>query len=235
MSQNSAETFFEGQALELGRAIEQVRLDRVETLAKDVPLNSYHRQGMTFLHFALLKQLPQVVGLLVRSGADPHLEVQGLGSTIGCAVMAEDTAYLRAMLDHGVSANATDAHGMPLFFFAAAKDSPDALRLMIERGAKLNTPSPSGRTAILHVFLRLKYDQVEFLIAQGVTLDIPTSQGVTLPNALERELFKQQVNPETRAYQKLLSLKAQLEARGIRFPSESPEQIRHRLGLHGHP
>lgn len=229
MSNNAASEFFEGPALDLGVAIETARLEQVARLASEVPLNTHHLKHMTFLHFALLKQQPKAITLLVKKGAEPQIEVKGLGTALGCAIMAEKTTFLRAFFEAGVSPNLLDGHGMPYFFHAAVKEDMSALKLFIVRGANLNLATPAGRTAVLHAFFRTRYDQVAFLIEQGVALETPTSQGVTLANALQKELLHQQVNPQTLAYQKLVELKGMLGARGVRFPVETPEQLRQRL------
>ncbi|MFM7200008.1 MAG: ankyrin repeat domain-containing protein [Myxococcota bacterium] len=229
MSKNPASEFFEGPALVLGMAIESARWDQVEQLAQQVPLNTHHQKQMTFLHFALLKQQPRALTLLIRRGADPLIEVKGLGTALGVAVMAEKTVFLKAIFEAGVGANVMDPHGMPYFFHAATKDNLEALQLFIERGANLNLTTPAGRSVVLHAFFRTKYDAVAFLIQQGVALELPTTQGVTLANALQKELLHQQVNPQTQAYQKLSELKHMLEKRGVRFPVETAEQVRLRL------
>lgn len=229
MNRYTAAEFFEGSFLALGQVIALGQVHLIASLARDLDLNTHHGKGITLLHFAMLQMQPDAVMELVRLGADPLVEVEGLGSAVGCAVMAEDPVFLNAMFRAGVSPNITDRYGMPLFFFATTKDSLATLHCFIARGVNLNAATHSGQTAILHAFFRLKYDQVEFLIEQGVAVDVPTDQGMTLAYTLERELERQRVDPTTEAYRKLVRLKDMLVGRGVRFPAETPESILRRM------
>ena len=228
MAKYKPHDFFQDDALPIGNAIAADDLNTLQSLcsADGVELNQVHLKDMTFLHFALMLQHDQAMKVLVKCGASPHIEIEGIGSVMYAAIRAEDTKFLQALLEGGVDPNSTDKHEMPLFFQAATKDDLTALELLIKHGANLNLTSKSGRPVALHAFTGLKYDQVEFLIKQGVDLNLANRQGITLAYAVEHELKMQNVNRQTDAYSKLVHLQNLMVERGVKFPAPAPATLK---------
>jgi ankyrin repeat protein len=219
----SAKQFFEGEFLALGQAIEENDLAKLEILARELEaLDGVHNEGMTFSHFALLHKNAEALKVLTCNGASPHIEIEGVGSVFFSAVMAEDTKYLKSLLECGVDPNSTDSTEMPIFFHAALKKDLSALKLLVASGLDLNQTSKTGRPVAMHVFYRNRYDNVEFLINAGVDLSIQDQQGYSLGYSVQFKIDQQRTTPPTAAYKRLLELKQLLKSRGVTFPVPKP-------------
>ena len=219
----SAENFFKGESLAVGQAIEANDLARLEDLARaSEALDDVHIDQMTFSHFALLHKNAEALEILTRNGASPHIDIEGVGSVLFCAVMAEDTKFLKSLLNAGVDPNSTDSTEMPVFFHAALKKDLSALKLLIANGLDLNQTSKTGRPVTMHVFYRNRYDNVEFLINAGADLSLKDQQGYSLGYSVQFKIDQQKTTPMTAAYQRLVKLKQLLESRGVSFPVPRP-------------
>jgi ankyrin repeat protein len=232
MNLQSPETYFDGSALEIARAVRQGNAAAIKGRATSVDLNQIHKQDMTLLFYALLSKEYRSVTELVKAGANPQQIDPELGSPLDFAVRLEESNALAAILDAGTSPNATNSWGTPLLFTAACQDTTNNLQLLAQRKANLDAKdSGLGRTAVFEAFSKLCYDQVEYLIEQGATVDITLVNGVTFAYSLESRLKRQK--PGSVAYDKLLEIKRLTEVRGIRFPAEPPPVVKARLKSQG--
>ena len=228
--------FFEGDALELAEAIDQSDLDRINQFCAELKqrqteegqtgLDQLHKKEMTFLHFALLKKNDQAIQALCENGASPHVDLEGVGSVLYCAIKAKDPKFLKTLLEAGIDPNSTDKWEMPLFFQAVLNEDTKAIELLIEHGVDLDLTSKTGRPAILHAFNRRRYDRVEFLIDQGADLNLANNQGITMAYAIEHELGKQKANTKTAAFQKLAQLRQMMIDKGVKFPATPPSELK---------
>ena len=223
--------FFDGVSLEFAKLIQAGDVDRMRRLAPQLDLNRIHRQGMTFLLFALAHQEEASVYELVRAGADPRQRADDLGAPLDLAVRAQDPKFLKAMLDAGVDPNAHDAGGLPILFEAACKESQHAMRLLVAEGADLNAKDALDKPVIYQAFSQLRYDQVEFLIEKGADVHFRTANGVTMGYSLERRLSRAERG--TPAFQKLNAIKRLCEQRGVRFPADPPALVRQKMKSEG--
>ena len=232
MSDYSPETFFDGRGLELARAINRGDVKEVSVKANGLDLNQAYRQKMTFLFFSLVCNQLKVAAELIKLGASPYVVSPGFGSPLDFAVRANEDDMLRAMLDAGVSPNATNSWGTPLLFTAACKDSTKTMELLVDRGADLNVKDTNlGRTALFEAFSKLCYDQTEYLITHGAKVDISLLNGVTFAYSLQKRLGQQKIG--TAGYEKLNEIKKLVEARGVKFPADPPPVVRSQLKAQG--
>ncbi len=65
------------------------------------------------------------------------------------AIRANDLAGLKAVLDQGVSPNASDARQITPLMYSAEVGSLDAMKALIARGADVNAQNVSGSTALM--------------------------------------------------------------------------------------
>lgn len=228
MSTQPPEFFFDGTALEIGRAIRRNDLEAIRSLSPRADLNQVHRQGMTLLFYAVTAQQHSAITELIKHGANPHQIDRELGSPLDVAVQAKDSKTLKAILDGGVSPNTTNSWGTPLLFTAACLDSEENLKLLVSLKANLDAKDSNlGRTAVYEAVSKGCYDQAAYLIEHGARVDVTTVNGVTLAYSVQWDMERQV--PGTPESQKLLRLKRMLQERGIAFPADPPPVVRSRM------
>ncbi len=230
----SPETYFDRPALELAEAVRKSDLAVIRQQAPHLDLNHVYKESMTFLFYAMLCKQPKAVTELIKAGANPQQVREDFGSPLGLAASSNDSKYLAAMLDAGVSPNIVNSQGTPLLFETVIPVTMDNLKLLVERGANFNATTDSlGETAIYEALTYSNYDHVEYLIKKGARLDIPDANGVTFAYALERRFNGQAVDPTTPAFKKLAELKKLAEERGIKFPADPPDVVRAQMKAQG--
>jgi len=227
----AAKTFFDGPDRELGEAIEAGDLDRIRQSAAGRELSQPRRHDMTFLFFAMVHEQEAAVKELVRLGADPAVAVSGLGSPLGTAVRSDDDRWLGVLLDAGISPNAKDASDEPLIFGAIEAPNTKTLRRLHQAGADLDARDILDATAMYSALKRLKFEHVEYLIHAGADVHFSTVNGVTMGNAVERQLGR--AKPDTPLAKDLLRIKRLLESRGFVFPAAPIEVVREKRKLAG--
>ncbi len=219
-----ASSYFNGSDLILAEAILANDVAAVRNSAKGVELSSPRGQDMTFLFYSMTCDKEMSLKELIRLGADPRVAVPGLGSPLGTAVRSSNTKWLRFMLDAGVSPNATDASGESLIWGAIDASNLENLKLLKQRGADLNAPDALDARPMYKALAARKFDFVEYLISVGADVNFSTVNGVTMANAVERQIKR--ASPGTPLELRLSHIKQLLIKSGIKFPADSIEAVR---------
>src|SRR5277367_133227 len=105
-------------------------------------------------------------------GANPDDELQN-------AIVADDMARIRYLVDHGAHVDATDGEGHPALVNAARFGFMDAATYLVERKANPNLPDPSGWTPLMYAAWNDQPDLAKMLLAHGARLDSVDNDGVT--------------------------------------------------------
>ncbi|TWU45008.1 Ankyrin repeats (3 copies) [Novipirellula aureliae] len=227
----AAKTFFDGRDRELGEAIEAGDVERIRQSAAGLELSQPRRHDMTFLFFAMVHEQEPAVKELIRLGADPAIAVSGLGSPLGTAIRSDDDRWLRVLLEAGVNANTKDASEEPLVFGSVEAPNIKTLSRLHQAGANLDARDALDATAMYAALKRRKFEHVEYLIKSGADVHFSTVNGVTMGNAIERQLGR--AKPDTPLAKDLLKIKRLLESRGFLFPADPIEVVREKRKLAG--
>jgi ankyrin repeat protein len=146
-------------AAAFGNDTESVRL----LLNAGAPVNQANAAGNTPLMNAASNGNLEAVTLLLAAGADvnaraaaPSQQVKNGTIDLGrftALILASaygPASVVKALLDAGAGANATESRGMTPLMYAAATDHGDIeiARMLIARGADLNVKSTAGETAL---------------------------------------------------------------------------------------
>jgi hypothetical protein len=226
MNRYPAEEFFEGRELVAARAIEARQNDSLPALLEGLDLNAQGRKSMTLLWFAILKQNFDAITILVRQGAKPEEQgIQGLGTAVAYALHNEDTRFLAAMLDGGLSPDHQTQHGTSLIQRAAGADGAtlDHTRLLIERGADIDVQDSIGGTALLSAINTHQPDRAIYLVEQGASLSALTTRGVSPLWSVTGIIDRQHPGPMRSKYEELRDL---MIAKGAKYPPDPPAQVR---------
>jgi hypothetical protein len=229
----SASKYFSGRDLVLANAIESGEIDKMGSASKGLNLNALHAKDMSFLFFAMHCEQEQAVTELIRLGANPALAVPNLGSPLGNAVRSEDRRWLKVFLKAGISPDAMDASQEPLVWGAVEAPNVSTLKVSHKAGANLNARDTLDAAPIYVALSRRKFEHVRYLIHAGADINFSTVNGVTMGNAIERQIAR--AKPNTPLRNELKKIKNLLKQRGFSFPAEPIEAVRKRRKKSGLP
>lgn len=176
-----AKVFTNERTIELARAITDDDEAKVRDLARDhASLADQGEAGVTLLQWAMLRDRPAMVELLLQLGADPAQRGYGGQTALHTAAMAKAKPYLKIFLDHGADLNIrggpTDA---PVLSEALMNGNRDAVTLLLARHADPNATDRQSDTP-LHVAAQISdYKSMLVLLEAGADPTLRNRQGKT--------------------------------------------------------
>ncbi|MEX3814191.1 ankyrin repeat domain-containing protein [Paraburkholderia sp. BR13439] len=233
MKKFPATDFFSGPQLELAQAIERGDMEQVTRLAPKTDLNTPGRKNMTMLFFAFQEALQRdphrlaVASAVLRAGADPLQAVPDFGSPLGVILNSSHPEFLRAMLDGGVDPNLV-YKGDPLIFFVAGESTSGSLELLVERGADVNRRDSLRNSVLYEALANRALDQIDYLLDHGANPNTYNINGESFPLGIWDDINT--FAPDSPAYRKLVEIRDRIIRMGMKWPPETPEQIRARWG-----
>jgi uncharacterized protein len=234
--------FFNGSQLMLAQAIRARDVLAVKRLSRQTDLNTPARQDMTLLFFAFNDALDgrdarsfEIMTELVKAGADAvnHEVPPNLGSVWGVSLNRPEAVFAKALLDGGVSPNASgQGKGTrPGLFEASNEQTFEVMKLLIDRGADVNLRSSLGTTVLDHTLSGMQLDQTEYLLTKGANPNTLNRLGVSFAWALKLASEKPGLNPAT--IKKLSEIKDSALSKGMKWPPDAPEIERDRMRARG--
>jgi len=115
---------------------------------------AYYFQGIkeyrgSPLHFAVLVNTPEIVELLLKSGANPNGQASGPGLTpLWAAVVGGQKENTELLLAHQAEPNIADKDGRTPLHHAALQGSKELVKLLLAHNAEVNRQDQSGRTPL---------------------------------------------------------------------------------------
>jgi hypothetical protein len=170
--------------LAMARAIADGDTAAMRAARAGIDLNAIGREGMTLLVFALERR-PDVVGPLLRLGADPNLTAPGKLAPLAQALDKSDTAFT-ALLAGGADANSPGDNESPVLFGAIRGGLMKRYTALVASGADVKRLDGSGRTSIMAAAESGQWTIALDLLARGVDLEQVATDGSTLRSILER-------------------------------------------------
>ncbi len=138
----------------------------VSHLREGTPLNVQTSDGTTPLMIAALHGTPEVLGLLLRHGADPNAVNKDGASALLFA--AGDLHKVRLLIDGGAQVNVRTALGnTPLIAAASHSDNLSVVKLLLDKGADLHARNKNDVSALTAAVLASDADAVQFLLDRG--------------------------------------------------------------------
>ncbi|WP_233802381.1 ankyrin repeat domain-containing protein [Paraburkholderia sp. HP33-1] len=233
MKKFPATDFFSGPQLELAQAIARGDMEEVRRLAPKTDLNTPGRQNMTMLFFAFQEALQRdphrlaIASEVVRAGADPLQEVPNFGDPLGVVLNSSHPEFLRAMLDGGVDPNLI-SEDTPIIFDVASDRKLGSLRLLVERGADVNRRDSLRNTSLYEALTGYDTGAVNYLLDHGANPNTYNINGISFPSQLESQI--EHVGSTSELGVKLVEIRDRIIKMGVKWPPETPEQIKARWG-----
>lgn len=233
------EQHFSGPELELAQAAAAGRGNEVERLVRHAhaDANAVSPGGLPLLAWPVLHGNAAGVAALLEAGADPNRAVPAVGTVMVWAAKAESPEVLRAFLERGGRADASDLDRQPLTRIAALAGQWDNVKLLIEHGADIDAPA-HGDT-LLTYYSRGQFDKTHWLLERGAD---PTHrlESATKPERIGAQTVVENVYwwpvdggkfPQLAQWQQ--RCQQLLAARGLTLPREPAHLQRLRLAQGG--
>lgn len=220
MKQAAPEVYFSGTQLQLAQAIAEHNLSEVKTLAKSTSLNKPGSQEMTLLMYALLEATNgdatslEIVTTLVKAGADPLQEIPDFGSPAAVMASSNNPAYIKALIEGGLSPNAMTNY-QPLIFNSATENSFSVLKYLLSAGADINKTDSAGKTVLMVALADMELDQVEYLLNHGANPNIVTPAGMSF-NSMLQSVMKRENDSGSRTVNKLEEIRRLAISKGMK-------------------
>ena len=242
MKTKNPDQFFDGQMLEMAKAIQSNDMARLRQLAVGQNLTQPGRQDMTLMWFAIQSDPvnAEAVKTLVSLGVDPDTQViKDFGSPLDYVFMsrksADDTTglkLLQAMLDGGMSPNKTKPDGTTLLQKAVGPGSGSLamVQLLLQRGSDINARDRIGGTALYEAITTDRPNLAIHLVQHGAKVDTYTVNGVTIGWSVKRTLDRMNPNPIRTEFEQLRDL---LVSKGMKWPPDSPDAMRDQMRARG--
>ena len=151
-SPDPARVFADAPTAVLARAIAAGDAAGVRQLVQaGAKLSARGQDDVTLLQWAMLREQPRMLALLLDLGADPAQQGYAQQTAMHTAAMAKKRPYLQILLDHGASPDLTDGRTQASVLSEALMNrNDDAVRLLLARHANPNLADRQGDTP-LHV------------------------------------------------------------------------------------
>jgi ankyrin repeat protein len=187
--------------------------------------NARGRDGVVPLTWSMGRRSHAGTRALLAAGADPDAAIAPGLKPLELAAGSTDPELLRILLDAKGDPNALDSDGNPILHSAVMMDDAHNLRLLVGRGADVNAADSSGTTAALVACATSRWDHLAWLLEHGADPLKPDRSGGTAANCW------QDAGPPADAHwrREYDRVGRVLAGRGVRFPAETPEQVRLRV------
>lgn len=137
-------------------------------LGRPLSATAVGESGLTDLHYAVERDLPELIGILVKLGADPN-EKDDYGRT-PLHHVSRQPAMVTLLLDHGADVNAKDDSGRTPLHAVSFRD-PAFTALLLDHGADVNAKDEGGFTP-LHAAVNYGYlATVAVLLERGADVN----------------------------------------------------------------
>ena len=146
--------------------------------------------SMSILMYAVVRSTPEVVSILVSSGADvnyvgvgrqtPLLFMLDLSSALSDEGRERCARIARTLINAGANINRVDDHGDSALILASEHDLVDIVKLLVEKGIDINWRGRGNTTALMNAVTNQNSDLVRYLVDHGANPEIKrTSDGYT--------------------------------------------------------
>lgn len=220
----AAEFFDDPAQRALAEAVEKGDLDQARAaIEQGAEVNAVGQEGMAPLFWALAKQNIEGFRFLLKEGADPnivvdlprHFEDRRAGA-MEMAAQLEDSAYLRALLEHGGNPNTivNSRWKIPLIYRAIMNRRRDNVRLLLEYGADVNHRDNAGKTPLIEAVTARMFDTALLLLRHGADPTIENQWGNT-PADLVMQFGNRGIDRRTNDLEAFDEFVEELKSRGL--------------------
>ncbi len=157
-----------------------IQSPKIKLESRGVSYDDFGEWGRTALILAAHMGQTEIVGLLLKKGADVNARdntddsPQSRGNTaLFKAVQRNHVEVARLILSHPkkVDINGRFTYGATVLMVAIDNGSLDMVKLLVSNGAKINIPGHNGMSMLDGTIRNKNFDILEYLIAQGADIN----------------------------------------------------------------
>jgi ankyrin repeat protein len=145
-----------------------------------VDVNATQPDGTTPLHWAVDRDRPDIVQMLIRAGANVKAANRYGATPLWLASVNGDAKTIAMLLEGGADAGSANADGETALMVAARTGKTDAVNLLLARGADPNAKEGwRGQTALMWAAAEGHAAVIDLLVARGADLKTRSNAGFT--------------------------------------------------------
>ena len=164
-------------------------------LKAKVDINAFNFEGLSALHWAVIKGNVEVTRLLIREGANIEIKDSKWGSTpLLFACQNGKTKIVKLLFENGADIDAENDEGTSAIHFAAQSGKIDLVDILLQKGLDINSKNNLEENP-LHYTLYPRhfpacqkatnsFGMAKFLIENGAKIDEDSSRGTPLTCAV---------------------------------------------------
>ena len=156
---------------------------------KEIPLNYYFFLGTTLLNRAVDNNDTDLVGYLIRNGADVNKPVNGI-NPIHKSIIQKKTDILRLLLTSSTNADVSIqmvSNGNSPLHLAIEKCDLETVNILLQYGSDTTLKNRHGDTA-LHVAAKIAFaESFRLLVEHGANVSLINSKGETALDIASRQ------------------------------------------------
>jgi ankyrin repeat protein len=169
-------------------AAQQGDREGVKTLLKQAAdVNGAQGDGMTALHWAVMKSDRELVQTLLYAGANVRATTRiGAYTPLILAAKNGSATVMGPLLEAGADVNSKTTNGTTVLMLAAASGNTDAVKLLLDKGADANAQEPvRGLNAAMFAAASNRAAVITLLAARNA--DLKATSNVVDLNSLDRQ------------------------------------------------
>jgi ankyrin repeat protein len=149
-------------------------------IEKRVNVNETEQDGTAPLHWAVDRDRPEIVQMLVRAGANVKAANRYGATPLWLAAVNGNAKTIAILLEAGADASSANADGETALMVAARTGKTDAVSTLLARGADPNAKEGwRGQTALMWAAAEGHAAVVDLLVARGADLKARSNAGFT--------------------------------------------------------
>ena len=133
--------------------------------------------GFTALNMAARENTPDVVRLLIKSGADTNSQTNDGNTALMWASLRGNEDIITSLLDAGADVNLSRADGLTALMAAAKKSTPRVIDILLKAGANVNAKDSNGMTALHHAAMNNPDPEAVNTLIEAGSEDITANNG----------------------------------------------------------
>ena len=179
---------------DLRRAIRNDNREILRCLIQEenADVNAKDRDGNPILYWAILRENPEIVQVLVDGGADVDATDRDGDPMLARAISEENPEIVQVLVDGGADVNATDSQGSPMLKEAITEfDNPvEKVRILVEAGADVNATDSRGSPMLGWAIIDREnpLEMVRILVEAGADVNATDSDGGSM---LDRAIWEE--------------------------------------------